>query len=158
MSKRTYCSTHVYGGFILRGEGWGVKAVVWYGLVVVCGGEGGRQSFMSHSSETCPLLLMSHVAKSTLYDAQQLYIHINDLCIHRTAQCTWIAGDICSQDWKRCNGDNQNTGIIVAKCTCLWFVALFYCSHVNHTFDSTISGFKLSENALDESHFLQFEI
>ena len=54
---------------------------------------------------------------------------------------------------KRCNGDNQNTGIIVAKCTCLCFVPLFYCSHVNHAFDSTISGFKLSENALDESHF-----
>ena len=58
---------------------------------------------------------------------------------------------------KRCNGDNQNTGIIVAKCTCLCFVPLFYCSHVNHAFDSTISGFKLSENALDESHFWQFK-
>ena len=58
---------------------------------------------------------------------------------------------------KRCNGDNQNTGIIVAKCTCLCFVPLFYCSHVNHAFDSIISGFKLSENALDESHFWQFK-
>ena len=89
MSKRTYCSPHVYDGFILRGEGWGNKgsSMVWVGGSV-WGGGGQTIIHVTFLRDMPSSTDLSHVAKSTLYDAQQLYIHINDLCIHRTAQCT----------------------------------------------------------------------